>query len=325
MKRICIFLLTAVLLVFSACSKQDKQAPASSQPSSSFLGQVSSSVPPVSSGAGDSSAASSSLQTSAAPSSQKTPAGKTSSKAGQNSSSASPAKAKTVALTFPEGYTLSQIGDRLEKSSVCKKADFVTAAQNYDFSYYPLVKAIPSNAHRAYKLEGYLYPDTYEFYVGMKPQDAVGRFLRVAEQKIGTKYNYSGMTTDQVVTLASIIEREADDAQDMKLVSSVFHNRLKAKQKLEADATISYCTMYLLNVFGDKYKYYYNTYRCAALPAGPICNPGASALNAAANPAKTDYYYFITSNGKYFYQKTLDEHNAKLKELGMSPSSTVSG
>lgn len=319
LKRICIFLLTAVLLVFSACSKQNKQAPASSQPSS-LAGQASSIVPPVSS------AVSLSSQTSAAPSSQKTPAGKTSSQAGQNSSSAvSQAKPKTVTLTFPEGYTLSQIGDRLEKSSVCKKADFVTVAQNYDFSYYPLMKAIPSNAHRAYKLEGYLYPDTYEFYVGMKPQDAVGRFLRVAEQKIGKKYSCSGMTTDQVVTLASIIEREADDAQDMKLVSSVFHNRLKAKQKLEADATISYCTMYLLNVFGDKYKYYYNTYRCAALPAGPICNPGASALSAAANPAKTDYYYFITSNGKYYYQKTLDEHNAKLKELGMSPSSAVSG
>lgn len=227
----------------------------------------------------------------------------------------------TVTLTFPEGFTLAQIGARLEAHNVCKKADFIKAAQSGDFSYFSTVKAIPSSSKRAYKLEGYLYPDTYEFYTNIKPDDVLYKLLLNTEQTVKEKYSYSGMTTDQVITLASIIEREADNADDMKKVSSVFHNRLKIGQRLEADSTRDYCTRYLLKPngpFADQFKYYYNTYRCAALPAGPICNPGPAALNAAVHPASTDYYYFITANGKYYYQKTLEEHEAKLKELGMS-------
>ncbi len=232
-----------------------------------------------------------------------------------------PETAQTVTLTFPEGFTLSQIGDRLAAHGVCKKADFVKAAQTYDFRYYSLVKAIPSDPHRAYKLEGYLYPDTYELYTGMKPQDAVGRFLRNAQQRIAG-YGYSGMTTDQVVTLASILEREADNPDDMKKVSAVFHNRLKQGMILQADSTRDYCNEYLIPVFGDRYKYYYNTYpdRAKGLPAGPICNPGANALRAAANPANADYLYFATgTNHKYYYGKTQAERDAQMKADGVTP------
>lgn len=232
-----------------------------------------------------------------------------------------PETAQTVTLVFPEGFTLSQIGDRLEAHSVCKKADFVKFAQTYDFSYYSLVKAIAADPHRAYKLEGYLYPDTYELYTGMKPQDAVGRFLRNAQKKI-TGYSYTGMTTDQVVTLASIIEREADDPDDMKKVSAVFHNRLKQGMILQADSTRDYCNNYLIPVFGDQFKYYYNTYpdRAKALPAGPICNPGADALAAAANPADADYLYFATgTNHKYYYGKTQQERDAQMQADGVTP------
>ena len=221
-----------------------------------------------------------------------------------------------VSVTIPEGFTLSQIGDRLEARGVCKKADFVKAAQSYDFSYYPLVKQIPANARRCYRLEGYLYPETYDFFVGMKPQDAVGKFLRVAEEEIGGKYSYSGMTTDQVITLASIIEREAQTPEDMKKVSSVFHNRLKQKMILQADSTRDYCNNYLIPVFGDSSKYAYNTYpnRAPGLPAGPICNPGASALAAAAHPADTDFLYFATgTNHKFYYGKTEAERDALMK------------
>lgn len=223
---------------------------------------------------------------------------------------------------MPEGFTLSQVGDRLQAHGVCSKADFVKAAQTYDFSYYSLVKQIPSNAHRCYKLEGYLYPDTYEMYVGMKPQDAVGRFLRNAENKIGTNYSYSGMTTDQLITLASIIEREADDPDDMRTVSSVFHNRLAAHMILQADSTRDYCNDYLIPVFGDSSKYYYNTYpgRAAALPAGPICNPGADALYAAAHPADTKYLYFATgTDHKYYYGATAADRDALMTAAGVKP------
>lgn len=293
-------LLVGILLSFAACSGGGaKSSPAISSAVSSAAGEASSESP---------SSSPSSLQSAGA--SPSAP-----------SSVSSQAEDDTVSLTFPEGFTLAQIGARLEAHNVCKKADFIKAAQTYNFSYYSLVSAIPSSSKRAYKLEGYLYPDTYEMYANMKPQDAVGKFLRNSEQLIKGRYSYPGMTTDQVITLASIIEREADDAADMKTVSSVFHNRLKAGQRLEADSTRDYCTLYLLKPngpFDDVFKYYYNTYRCSALPAGPICNPGAAALSAAVNPANTDYYYFITAGGKYYYQKTLDEHEAKLKELGMS-------
>lgn len=227
----------------------------------------------------------------------------------------------TVSITIPEGYTLAKIATKMEANGICSESSFLSTAQKYDFSYYPLIKALPASSQRAYKLEGYLYPDTYTFEKGAKPQDVIGKLLRGSEQRIDGQYHYSGMTTDQIVTLASIIEKEADDATNMKLVSSVFHNRLSKGMKLEADATITYCTYCLLSPYGpfaDKFKYYYNTYRCAALPAGAICNPGRNALSAAANPASSDYCYYITKNGKYYYQKTLDEHNAKLNELGMT-------
>ncbi len=271
----------------------------------------------------DSSAASapSSAASGSGASSGRTPVSSAEGKGPGSASSASSEREPTVVtLTFPEGFTIAQIGARLEANHVCSKADFIKSAQTYDFTYYPLVKAIPADGKRAYKLEGYLFPDTYELYTNMKPQDVVGKFLRNAESRIDGKYSSGGMTTDQLVTLASIVEGEADNPEDMKKVSSVFHNRLKDGKRLEADATRTYCTQTLLapnGPFSDDYKYYYNTYRCAALPAGPVCNPGEAALYAAANPASTDYYFFITANGKYYYQKTLEEHDAKLKELGM--------
>ncbi len=240
------------------------------------------------------------------------------------SSVSSPPKAEkqaTVSVTIPEGFTIAQIAARLEAKGVCTAANFIKMAQTYDFTYYPLVKAIPSSKWRAYKLEGYLYPDTYVMYVNMKPQDAVGKFLRNAEAHIEGNYKYSGMTVDKVVTLASIIEREATTMESMRMVSSVFHNRLNVGQRLEADATRVYCEQTLFEAappFSHDFRFYYSTYRCKELPTGPICNPGANALYAAANPASTSYYYYCTANGKFYYQKTKEEHDAKLRELGLN-------
>ena len=304
------------LTVTAACSSGNGAASSggASSASSASLPSVRASEPAASSG--PSAPASSSPAASSRPASS-APKAETSSAQSQE-----PAKAKTVRLTFPEGFTLAQVAARLEAHGICSEASFVKAAQTYDFSYYPLVKKIPASSQRAYKLEGYLYPDTYEFYPGMKPQDAVGRFLRNAEAQIGNRYSYPGMTTDQVVTLASIIEREADDAENMKKVSAVFHNRLKAKMILQADSTRDYCNEYLIPVFGDKFKYYYNTYpnRAKALPAGPICNPGAAALTAAAHPAQTGDLYFATgTNHKYYYGKTQAERDAKMKADKVTP------
>lgn len=308
-------LLSAALLFLSACS----HAAASD----------SSSVPSLPSSEVSSGESSDSSSVSSAPSTPEDPSASSGASASSKqtassvpASAAEPEKPKTVKITIPEGFTLPQIAARLEAKGVCSKADFVKAAQTYDFSYYSLVKKIPANAKRCYKLEGYLYPDTYDFYLDMKPEDAVGKLLRNAESRIGSKYSYSGMTTDQLITLASIIEREADDAENMKKVSSVFHNRLAAKMILQADSTRDYCNNYLIPVFGDNSKYSYNTYpgRAPGLPVGPICNPGAAALSAAAHPADTDYLYFATgTDGKYYYGKTQEERDALMTAAGVTP------
>lgn len=320
MNRFFAALCAAGLALLFACSSAKLPPSSSAVTSGASSAAVSSELPsseaPASSQEDVSSESAASVPSSRAASSR--PPSAASTVPGQDSQ---PEAAQTVTLTFPEGFTLSQVGDRLQAHGVCKKADFVKAAQTYDFNYYSLVKAIPSDPHRAYKLEGYLYPDTYQLYVNMKPQDAVGRFLRNAQKRIAG-YSYSGMTTDQVVTLASIIEREADDAENMKKVSAVFHNRLKQGMILQADSTRDYCNNYLIPVFGDQYKYYYNTYpgRAKALPAGPICNPGAAALQAAAHPASVDYLYFATgTNHKYYYGKTQEERDAQMTADGVTP------
>lgn len=233
--------------------------------------------------------------------------------------------AATVRVRITEGMAAEQIGDLLEKNGVCTKAGFLDAVNNYDFSYYPLVSQIPAAQNRRYKLEGYLFPDTYEFFRGAKPQDAVGVLLRGAESRIGSQYTYSGMSTYQIVTLASIIEKEAQSAVDMQKVSAVFHNRLKQNMKLQADPTIDYVEKYI-GTNKDPYRAAYNTYKCAALPVGPICNPGARALYAAAHPADVSYLYFCadTVTGQIYYADTLEEHNENLikAHLATAPATT---
>jgi UPF0755 protein len=340
MKRLSIVLLSCLFLFTAGCSgaQTDSSVPASAPSLSDSSSSLAESEAPSSSAqdsqavsAAPSSEASSQAVSKAASSasSKSSVTRPTSSSAASkvpatpppSSTAAASSESNIVSVTIPEGYTLAKIASKLEANGICSASEMIQAAQTKDFSSHALVKSIPKSSKRAYLLEGYLYPDTYKFYKKSSPEDVLNKMLSNADKRIGSRYQYSGMTTDQVITLASIIEKEADNATDMKLISAVFHNRLKKGMRLESDPTITYCTYVLLppnGPFADSYKYYYNTYRCAALPAGPICNPGAMALNAAANPADSDYLYFVTSGGKYYYQKTLDEHTAKMKELGMA-------
>lgn len=232
---------------------------------------------------------------------------------------------ETVRVTIPEGFSLAQIGERLEQNGVCTKADLLETANSYDFSYYPLVAAIPDDPNRCFKLEGYLFPNTYDFYVNMKPQDALGKMLRGMESAITAedqaRAQELGYSMDQIIILASIIEREAGNKNEVKNVSSVFHNRLKVGQKLQADATITYVENYLKpNITGDinRYNSFYNTYKCDALPSGPIANPGRRALDAALYPADTNYYYFVNdANANYYYAETFEEHQANIQNAGI--------
>nr|WP_319487584.1 endolytic transglycosylase MltG [uncultured Caproiciproducens sp.] len=318
-KYLAILIALAVCFSFSACSKSDSSSIVSSQVNSnesSTVSETGSSVSDTSGCSANSNTTSSGASSTG--SAQSTVPGKQST---GSASTSQPEKTKTVRIVIPEGFTLSQIGDRLEANGVCKKAALLSTANSYDFSYYSLIGKLSSNANRCYKLEGYLFPDTYEFYENMKPQDALGKMLKNAEGKIGSSYSYAGMSTDQIVTLASIIEKESGNVNEMAKVSSVFHNRLKAGMRLQADVTVLYVEKYLKpNLTGDKNRYnsYYNTQKCPALPAGAICNPGKAALNAAVNPADTDYFYFAAdSSGNYYYAKTYDEHKQNLAKAGI--------
>lgn len=216
----------------------------------------------------------------------------------------------TVTVTIPEGFSVPQIAERLQASGVCSEADFLSAVNHYPFTEASL-GAIPYDSSKmCFRLEGYLFPDTYQFYQNMKAQDAIGKMLANADSRIVGKYSF------QTVILASIIEKEIPDPTGMKNVSSVFHNRLNDTRQfpfLGSDATVKYLTTYIHSVDAamgsdlvDTYKYYYNTdNRVHGLPAGPICNPGLQALDAAANPANTNYLYFASdAGGNYTFSAT---------------------
>lgn len=247
---------------------------------------------------------------------------KSSSKVSSQTSSALPT---TVSVTIPEGYSMIQIFKLLEENHVSSFDKLLKTAQSYDYSYYPLIDAA-GGENRCYSLEGYLFPDTYEFYTGEKPQNAIGRFLRNSEAKFTEQMRKRakelGLTEDEVIIIASIIEKECGVKSQMKNVSSVIHNRLGIAMKLQCDVTINYVEKWIKPyIDGDENRYneYYNTYKCSALPAGAICNPGTAAINAALYPADTEYLYFVTdANGSFLFASSLEEHQANCQTAGIS-------
>ncbi len=219
----------------------------------------------------------------------------------------------TVKIIIPEGYSVAQIFDLLVKKGVCTStAGLYKAMEIYDYTVnYPLIKELPENPNRCFKLEGYLYPDTYEFKLLSKPEDAIGKFLRNSKVKIteADKQRAAelGYSINEILTIASMIEKEAGNKAMMPDISSVIHNRLNIKMKLQLDCTINYVEWYIKPyITGDKNRYnsFYNTYKCPTLPAGPICNPGRSAINAALYPSNTDYLFFYSDKeGVYHFSK----------------------
>ncbi|MFU0826796.1 MAG: Endolytic murein transglycosylase [Lachnoclostridium sp.] len=217
----------------------------------------------------------------------------------------------TVKVTIPEGYSVPQIFELLVKKGVCASEDFLYNAMNS----IELPFNIPESEMRCFRLEGYLYPDTYEFYRLSKGTDVINRILKNTKSKLTAEYKQKaeslGFTMDEIITMASLIEKEAPDRDTMRKVSSVIHNRLAINMKLQLDATVYYVERYIKpNISGDinRYNSYYNTRKCSALPAGPICNPGKKAIEAALNPADTDYLYFYSDKaGNYYFSATYEE------------------
>ncbi len=245
---------------------------------------------------------------------------------------------ETVKLTFPEGWTIEKIAEKLEANEVCTASSFVTTLQTVDFSEeYEFIAAIPNKELRFRILEGYLYPDTYEFYVGENAASVVRRFLDNFEKRWTTEYQAQadklGVSIDEAIIMASILQAEAATSKQMPEISSVLYNRLKKPSvfpKIECDSTEKYLletikpTLTSSTEDVQKYISYrdnYDTYSdaCSGLPVGAIGNPGDSAIRAAIFPADTNYYYFRHDDkGKIYYANTLAEHEENGRKIARS-------
>ncbi len=235
-----------------------------------------------------------------------------------------PAQPPTVRLTVPEGYTLARIGMTLEEEGVCTAAEFIGAAQALDVSGYPLLAQRAEHSGRAFALEGYLFPDTYEIYTSDTPEAILERMLRRTEQMFTPELRLlagqSGYTADEILTLASIIEKEAMGRPQMAMISSVLHNRLNEGMPLQCDVTYIYVEGAIKPFIegGERFAEYYDTYICPALPAGAICNPGLDAIHAALGPAESDYFFFVTdADANYYYAGTYEEHLQNIEKAGL--------
>ncbi len=238
-----------------------------------------------------------------------------------------------VTLTIPEGFTTDEIIDLFLSEGMGTRDGFEEAIEHGDFSEFEFVKRLENSSlksGRKYRLDGYLFPDTYEFYKDWDEERILYTLLDNFNNKFPADYyeviDGLDLTVDEYITLASIIQSEAKYTYDMDIVSRVFHNRLdnpSTYPKLESDATIQYALDSHKNtVTPDDLKIDspYNTYMYAGLPPGAICNPGANAIYAALQPSVDEeamkYYYFVSRiNGEILYAKTQSEHNKNIEEI----------
>ncbi|MGI6685007.1 MAG: endolytic transglycosylase MltG [Bacillota bacterium] len=222
-------------------------------------------------------------------------------------------------FTIPEGYNIHQMADLLAKKGMVDRERFLQVAQNGSFDYEYLPK--PGIEGR---LEGFLFPDTYEIISGWSEEKIINMMLKRFDEIFLPKWREQAknmdMTISEVVTLASIIEREAKISADRPIISSVFHNRLKKGMQLESCATVQFALGEVKEVllYEDlKTDSPYNTYLHGGLPPGPIASPGKDSLKAALYPADSNYLYFVAKpDGSHYFSRTLAEHNqAKRKYL----------
>lgn len=215
-------------------------------------------------------------------------------------------------ITIPEGWTTEQIADYLAKNTIISKEDFLAATRKeYDYEFLAGKKASTD-------LEGYLYPDTYLLSSKPTADEVVKKMLdnfdKKYTQEIRDKVKGSKMSAYEVITLASIVEREVAKPEDRRMVAGVFLNRLNADMALESCATIQY----ILKENKKQFTYEetrtpspYNTYVNKGLPVGPIGNPSMDSILAVLNPEVSNYYYFLSADGTTYFSRTIEEHNAK--------------
>ena len=241
-----------------------------------------------------------------------------------------------VRILIPEGFSRFEIAQRLDEYGVCNAHDFLDATED--------ASLLASYGVEANDAEGYLFPDTYEFDDDTKPRRVVERMLanwtrkqEAIEERYAERLSkLKGWTTHDIVTLASIVEKEAAVPAERSRIAGVFWNRLKSKRflprrRLQADPTVQYgcvavpeaapsCTDYdgrITRAMLDDPKNPYNTYRHSGLPPGPISNPGNASIAAVIDPEQHDYYYFVArGSGQHHFSETLRQHNIAVRRNG---------
>ena len=216
-------------------------------------------------------------------------------------------------ITVLEGDSLREVAEKVSEKGIISIEDFVQLSSDEDF--------LASYEIDAPTFEGYLFPDTYKIPKGMNPEDAIGMMInKMREEYSGelmVRASKLGLSEREVLTLASIIEKEAATDDERYLISAVYHNRLRKGIPLQADPT----AIYRIKSFREKItakdlqrKTPYNTYIIKGLPPGPIASPGIKSINAALYPADVPYIYFVSNNdGSHHFSVTAEEHQAAVK------------
>jgi UPF0755 protein len=232
---------------------------------------------------------------------------------------------RSLILTFREGETIKDLANNLDGMGLLAKEDFLKAMTSEEII--SLIKAPNAEARKALEndvggIEGYLFPDTYFF----SKKDSAASIIRKMHERLQSRLDEEikarllslGMSLHEVLTLASIIEKETGDPKERALISSVYHNRIKARMRLQADPTVIYG---MKNYQGKIAKadllafHSYNTYKILGLPPGPIASPGLLAIRAALWPEETRYLYFVSNNdGTHEFCETITCHNKAVKK-----------
>ncbi len=228
--------------------------------------------------------------------------------------------AETVTISFPEGWTITQMFEKLETNKVCTAKSLYSVLNKYADMHandYPFVKSVPTSNERYQNFEGYFFPDTYDFYVDSDPNVVIDKLFNSFNTQWSEKYQKRaaelGFSMDEIITIASIIQKEAANKSQMKDISSVIHNRLDNSVNyptLGCDSTSDYIANHFdtKNFKANQKNHFLNKYDTGmnqGLPPGPICNPGLDSIEAALYPSNTNYTYFQHDiNGKIYLAST---------------------
>ncbi|WP_173472069.1 endolytic transglycosylase MltG [Eubacterium ruminantium] len=232
-------------------------------------------------------------------------------------------------LVVPEGFSVDQIAERCEEQDICSASDFIKAVKSVTSSDFPLLEEIPASSGIRYRLEGFLFPATYDIYEDTTAESLVKEMLQTFlyhfDDDKKAKAEEMGLSVYEVMIKASMVERECKVDSERKTIAGVFNNRIEEGMLLQIDPTVLYP---LTEGKYDKETVTYddleidspyNTYKYEGLPVGPICNPGDACIDAVLDPEEHDYLYYHTSDkndGSHVFNRTLEEHENSMSGDG---------